>query len=71
MPAQIKSCPFCGSQAKVVGGGFGERFVSCINRNCGGRLGSGIWFTTDEKAIEVWNQRAEQGEVTPSTSANT
>lgn len=56
MPAQIKPCPFCGSQA-IVCGGFGKRFVCCINDNCGGKLGAGIWFVTDEMAIKVWNQR--------------
>ena len=53
----IKPCPFCGSEAKVYTGGFGEKYVSCTNNNCGGSLDGGIWFTTDEKAIEIWNKR--------------
>ena len=55
---KILPCPFCGGEAKVYTGSFGEKFVTCIDeKQCGGRLGTGVWFTTDEKAIEVWNKR--------------
>jgi len=54
---RIKPCPFCGSVAIVGRGGFGEYFVTCANLNCGGRLGTGIWFTSEEDAIKVWNVR--------------
>ena len=60
--AELKPCPFCGSEAMLNVGGFGERFITCSNNNCGGRLGSGIWFEDGVKAGEVWNTRhAEQG----------
>jgi hypothetical protein len=38
-------------------GGFGECFVTCADDNCGGRLGTGIWFTTAAQAMDVWNRR--------------
>jgi len=55
---EIKPCPFCGGEAEVQYGDFGEVFVACKNNNCGGRLGTSIWFTTYDKAVEVWNTRA-------------
>ena len=56
----IKPCPFCGHEGKVFYGGFGEIFVACSNdpNKCGCQLGSGIWFTNEEDAINFWNQRA-------------
>jgi len=52
-------CPFCGGRAEMNHGGFGEFFVTCANDNCGGRLGTGIWFTTVAQAIDVWNRRVQ------------
>lgn len=58
---EIKSCPFCGGEAEVNTGAFGEKFVSCKNeKQCGGRLGSAVWFNNEEKAIEIWNQRPSE-----------
>ena len=50
-------CPFCGGCAEMNHGGFGECFVTCADDNCGGRLGTGIWFTTATQAMDVWNRR--------------
>lgn len=50
-------CPFCGGRAEMNLGGFGECFVTCADDNCGGRLGTGIWFTTAAQAMDVWNRR--------------
>ena len=57
-PEDPLPCPFCGKTAKLNTGDFGEKFFTCSDDNCGGRLGTGIWFPTDEQAIEVWNRRA-------------
>ena len=46
-------CPFCGGRADMNHGGFGECFVTCADDNCGGRLGTGIWFTTAAQAMDV------------------
>jgi hypothetical protein len=56
---EIKPCPFCGGRAEVQAGGFGERYVKCMNENCGAGLDGGIWFRTDSEAIEKWNKRPE------------
>jgi hypothetical protein len=51
-------CPFCGSQASIKKGDFGERFVTCDNDGCGGRLGTSCWQTDDAMAARAWNYRA-------------
>ena len=57
----IKPCPFCGGPAELNLGGWGERYVTCADDNCGGRLGAGIWFATDIDAVRVWNCRDING----------
>jgi hypothetical protein len=59
---KIKPCPFCGEEAEVNNGGFGEKYVTCKNNQCGGSLSGSIWFTSDEEAIEVWNRRPPMDE---------
>ena len=58
MSEEILPCPFCGKPGEMNVGDFGERFVTCSNNNCGGRLGAGIWFAKEEDAIALWNTRA-------------
>lgn len=70
---EIKPCPHCGSKAKLFTSANGVA-VMCTDRNCGCRT---RWYVdTDifyndwlkggkvsvEKAIEVWNRRAADGE---------
>jgi hypothetical protein len=50
-------CPFCGGPAEMNVGGFGERFVTCADDNCGGRMGAGIWANNEATAIRIWNRR--------------
>jgi len=52
-------CPFCGGEASMNIGGFGERFVTCSDDNCGGRMGCGIWAANEIVASELWNRRTE------------
>lgn len=61
MENNLKSCPFCGSEAKIIYlqpeycKNESERyFVTCLNRNCGihGRRAD-----TEKGAIENWNKR--------------
>ena len=64
---KIKPCPFCGSEAKIIGGpedwiptfldpdsGGHPYQVHCVN--CDAYVG---FFYEVEEAIEVWNRRAE------------
>jgi len=55
--SNIKPCPFCKGTAEINTGNFGEKYISCSNDNCGCRFGTGIWFTKEELAIEIWNKR--------------
>lgn len=50
-------CPFCGHRASIKRGDFGEHFVTCDNKHCGGRLAGDCWQTTDSDAARAWNQR--------------
>lgn len=54
----LKPCPFCGHDASLFKGGFGEIAASCANKYCQCSLGSGIWFSTETAAINIWNKRS-------------
>lgn len=55
----LKSCPFCGSTARITDGGFDGKhfFIGCQAGDCIGY--TGITKNTRIEAIEVWNRRAE------------
>lgn len=57
---ELKTCPFCGNDAEIAMGGFGERFGACKTKGCV-HFGS-RWSTTNEDAAKEWNRRAEQPE---------
>lgn len=46
---KLKSCPFCGSEAKEVWNIAGHR-AYCSNKNC--------FMTAGNMSIEIWNTRA-------------
>ena len=51
-------CPFCGGPAILFKGGFGDIFGTCADeKQCGGRLGTSVWFTSEEQAAAIWNMR--------------
>lgn len=63
----LSPCPFCGSPAKILEGGYKMWCVECSNNNCSCGLGndySGFEsepdyvFGTKEDAIATWNKRA-------------
>jgi len=54
---QLKRCPFCGAKGEMNMGGFGERYVTCSDDNCGGRKGGGIWARDEVAAARLWNYR--------------
>lgn len=67
MPAELKSCPFCGSVATVfrAAPAWG---VQCANGDdCGGRM---LGFTERKFAIEAWNRRADIKEGDLQTAQN-
>ena len=59
--AELKPCPFCGGEAKL------EHLMKSSIVYCGSCMASSksIEFSpeyaSDEKAIEAWNRRAEDG----------
>lgn len=64
--AKLKPCPFCGSEAVITYSYSIKGFqVFCDNDDC--ILNSLEMFdkTTEHKAAEAWNRRAENGSVMP------
>ena len=63
MMAELKPCPFCGSEAKLAHL-IKSSIVYC---GCCGASSKSIEFApdylSDEKAIEAWNNRAESEEL--------
>lgn len=69
---KLKPCPFCGGEANVVIAPMeGTAYVEC--KHCSAMMGryrksgesdhKGFWthFETQEKAIEAWNRRSNDG----------
>ena len=53
MSAKLKTCPFCGSQARVLSVTGRNHYVIC--NHCESRVSE---YRTPEEAIEAWNTRA-------------
>jgi Lar family restriction alleviation protein len=51
---ELKPCPFCGGEAKLISEYANAHYVEC--KNCW----ASVWRScpTHEEAIEVWNRRA-------------
>ena len=59
MKTKLKSCPFCGSTARVWGiGGYDFYVIECDNEECGCTYGDNMQLSFEE-VIEMWNKRAE------------
>jgi Lar family restriction alleviation protein len=62
--AELKPCPFCGGEAKIVDNGEASTnkyyFVDvlCKDMSCRG-YSSCLEYKTKQQAIEAWNRRAE------------
>ena len=60
MRGKLKPCPFCGSEAHLMGSGKDDESlfdVICLNRKCTLRAGTQISFFTADSAISAWNNR--------------
>ena len=55
---QLKSCPFCGSDAVMNATVFGEWTVCCINPECRCWDYGPNCYATKEEAAAAWNRRA-------------
>jgi len=57
--SKLKTCPFCGSEAKWFEGGFGELQPSCTNEQCGCQFRGDIWATekSKDRLADKWNTR--------------
>ena len=51
---ELKPCPFCGGEAKMIKIGGATYFIQC--NECHSTSGA---FSTSEEAVEAWNKRAQ------------
>ena len=57
---ELKPCPFCGSEARIVTNNAGSVRIKCTNiYKCGARQ---EWWGMEEDAIKAWNRRAGEAE---------
>ena len=66
--SKLLSCPFCGTDATYTDGeapnGDTIFFIGCKQRGCVAYfLDNNNYFYSIENAIEMWNRRADDGEV--------
>lgn len=56
---KVKKCPFCGNDAelKVRMPSMLYRYC-CMDYRCCAR-GFGLWFKSEDEALEAWNKRAD------------
>lgn len=54
MTDDLKPCPFCGSQAKIMHGP-GDDWVECMGCHCMSEM-----HTMESRAIEKWNRRVKE-----------
>lgn len=57
---ELKPCPFCGREARVVNTGRGVFAVGCNNVRCRGDWVTAKCSWDENVAIEAWNRRAER-----------
>lgn len=60
MSEKLKSCPFCGIDARVEQLG-GKYTVGCVTVDCIGHYYSGKLYKEQSAAVEAWNRRANDG----------
>lgn len=55
--SELKPCPFCGGEAKIVKSPENEYIAICRNKQCNASVG--FFPNTRKEAIEAWNRRAD------------
>lgn len=58
--SELKSCPFCGGEARVVKDGRWTDQSVIYAVVCGECHAMSRWCESEEEAIEAWNTRAER-----------
>ena len=62
---ELKPCPFCGGEAKIVHGDLGRSGSRVICKDCGcstAFVSISTRYSCDTKAAEAWNTREELSE---------
>ena len=62
MEEQLKTCPFCGSEAEIVRNGSGGYFVRCTNKQCAAK--TRLYHENEAGARIAWNKRSRSAEKT-------
>lgn len=59
---ELKPCPFCGSEARVVMRpmGFLQEEVFVAECRLTGFCGAQIWYDQEAEAVAAWNRRSVQ-----------
>lgn len=52
--AELKTCPFCGGEAEIIGAY--NKFYQVVCQKCEGSIDR--FFDTPEEAAKAWNRRA-------------
>lgn len=55
---KVKNCPFCGNDAELKVRTIGLYRYCCPDYRCCAR-GFGLWFKSEDEALEAWNKRAD------------
>ena len=61
--AELKPCPFCGGEARIVENdplGMGKKEFFTYGAICPS-CGANFWKNTETEAEEAWNRRADNG----------
>lgn len=61
MSEELKPCPFCGGEARIIAKPYEPKvFVGCDDDTCLGFSGLGWLYDSEKEATEAWNRRAER-----------
>lgn len=61
MSEELKPCPFCGGDARIIAKPYEPKVcVGCDDDTCLGFSGLGWLYDSEKEATEDWNRRAER-----------